>query len=327
MKKHFSFVEIVRHGDAGVLELRTKELHTPLAGEVLIKQKASAINFIDVYHRTGFYPLPLPHGIGVEASGVVEEVGTGVTQFRPGDRVVYVSKIPKAYAEYSYVQENEIIQVPDTISLIEVAAVFMKGLTVIALFDYIEKITPGSVAYLTAGSGGVGLLACQYARHQGIDLIATASTDEKCQRMLHHGARFAINYKTESVIDRVMEITHGRGVPIVFDSCGEKTFNQSMQLIQPLGTFVSFGSSTGAVPPINIQLLAERGSVKITRASVFNYIALRSRYIQMSNNLFSAISQKEIQPTINQRYKLSEAHIAHSDLESRNNTGSSILEF
>ena len=327
----YQAVHIEKHGSPAVIQIKQEDFRTLKEDEILIKHKASAINFIDIYHRSGLYPLPTPHGLGVEGTGVIEDIGNKVTLFRPGDRVAYLTSTPTAYAEFAYVPSTAVVKVPDTISLTDTAAIFMKGITVLSLFHKIESIPKGSLVYLTAGSGGIGLLMCQYAKHLGIDLIATASTKEKCTLMQNNGARFSLNYTTEPVVERVKEITHGRGVAVVLDSCGNKTFHQSLQLIKPQGMFISFGSSTGDVPPFDLQLLAKHGSIKITRASVFNYIANPQHYQELATQLFTSIEDKILkihlhQPN-NKNYTLSQAHQAHQALEAREKVGSAIIEY
>lgn len=327
MSKHCTKIEIKKQGGIEVMQLVQSPIEKPLSHQVIVKNKASGINFIDIYHRNGTYPLQTPHGLGIEASGIVDEVGSEVMDFRSGDRVVFITTTPLSYAECSAVDAKLLCKVPDSISLNDIAATFMKGLTILSLFDYTTSIKNDSFVLFTGGSGGVGILACQYARHRNIKLIVTASTDQKCNYALKNGAHAAINYRNESISEKVNEITMGRGVQVVMDSIGKDTFESHVKLVQPLGTFISFGNSTGHIPPISMDFLAERGSIKITRATVFNYIKNQQRYTQMAESLFELLSNRSITAVINQTYQLKQIHQAHQDLENRKNTASSILEF
>ena len=326
MSNSYTKVVVTSHGEPEVIKCVKTPFKKLEKNQVRVRHKASSINFIDLYHRNGTYPLDLPHSLGIDAAGIVEETAPGVTQFRSGDRVAYVSTEPVGYSEYATIDSSLLTKVPDNIGLNTIAAAYMKGLTILSLFECTVPIPENSFVLFTAASGGVGSLACQYARSKNINLIGTASSDEKCKHIISHGAHTAINYKKENVRERIKEITMNKGVAVIMDSFGAATFDEYLKLTHPLGTFISFGNSTGPIPPIDIKILADYGSIKLTRATVFNYIKKPQQYQQMSQTLLDLLSSQSLIPTINNTYTLQNVQQAHKDIESRNNMGNSIIE-
>jgi NADPH2:quinone reductase len=278
-----------------------------------------------VYFRTGLYPQTLPAGIGMEGAGVVEAVGEGVTHVKPGDRVAYAGHPPGAYAEVRVMPAAPLVKLPDAIDFETGAAMMLQGMTVQYLLRRTYAVKPGDTILFHAAAGGVGLIACQWARALGVNLIGTVGSDDKAELAKAHGAAHVINYKRENFVERVKEITGGRGVPVVYDSIGKDTFTGSLDCLSPLGMMVSFGSASGPVPPFSLQELASRGSLFITRPTLFTYVARREDLEATAQDLFDMVSSGKVKIDINQRYALKDAAQAHIDLESRKTTGSSIL--
>ena len=312
-------------GGPEVMEYVDVELPEPGAGEALVRQKACGLNFIDVYFRTGLYPQPLPGGLGMEGAGIVEAVGAGVSQVKPGDRVAYAGRPVGAYAEARVMPVDNLVKLPDGISFETAAAVMLQGLTVQYLFHRTFPLKGGETILFHAAAGGVGLLACQWARAIGVTMIGTVGSDEKGELAKANGCTHVINYNTENFVDRVRDITVGKGVPVVYDSIGKDTFIGSLDCLAPLGMMVSFGSASGPVPDFGLNELASRGSLFITRPSILTYTAKRADLEQMAAQLFGMIESGKLKVDIRQRYQLSEVVQAHRDLETRKTTGSSIL--
>ncbi|MES2047303.1 MAG: quinone oxidoreductase [Pseudomonadota bacterium] len=312
-------------GGPEVMEYVDVDLPEPGAGEVLVRQKACGLNFIDVYFRTGLYPQPLPGGLGMEGAGIVEAVGAGVSHVKPGDRVAYAGRPVGAYAEARVMPADNLVRLPDSISFETAAAVMLQGLTVQYLFNRTFPLKGGETILFHAAAGGVGLLACQWARAIGVTMIGTVGSDEKAALAIANGCTHVINYNTENFVERVREITAGKGVPVVYDSIGKDTFKGSLDCLSPLGMMVSFGSASGPVPEFSLNELASRGSLFITRPSIMTYTAKRSDLEQMAAQLFGMIESGKITVDIHQRYALSAVAQAHRDLEARKTTGSSIL--
>lgn len=312
-------------GGPEVMEYVDVELAEPGAGEALVRQKACGLNFIDVYFRTGLYPQPLPAGLGMEGAGIVEAVGAGVSHVKPGDRVAYAGRPVGAYAEARVMPVDNLVKLPDGISYETAAAVMLQGLSVQYLFHRTFPLKGGETILFHAAAGGVGLLACQWARAIGVTMIGTVGSDEKGELAKANGCTHVINYNTENFVDRVREITAGKGVSVVYDSIGKDTFIGSLDCLAPLGMMVSFGSASGPVPEFSLNELASRGSLFITRPSLMSYTAKRSDLEQMSAQLFAMIDSGKLKVDIRQRYRLSEVVQAHRDLEARKTTGSSIL--
>ena len=320
-------VQITRYGGAEVLELVERAVGQPAAGEVLLRHHAIGLNFIDVYQRSGLYALPLPLALGMEGAGVVEAVGDGVTHLQKGDRVAYASNPPGSYCERRVMPATHVCKLPDHISLETGAAMMLKGLTVQYLLKQcipVEGLQAGDHVLFHAAAGGVGLIACQWAKALGLKLIATAGSDEKCQLALLSGASHAINYRTQDFAARVQEITGGQGVKVVYDSVGKDTWEGSLACLRRFGLMVSFGNASGPVPPISVAALAPKG-LYLTRPSVFVYAHSRETTQAMADQLFEVVSSGKVNIHIAQRYALQEVRAAHQALEARQTTGSTIL--
>ncbi len=318
-------VIIEAFGGPEQMKLIDRDVAAPGKGEVTIAQKACGLNFIDVYQRTGVYPLNLPSPLGMEASGVVESVGDGVTHLKPGMRVAYASMPPGAYTETRTMPAAQVCPLPDAISFEAGAAMMLKGLTVQYLFRRTTPIAKGDTVLFHAAAGGVGLIACQWARSEGITLIGTAGSDEKCQLALENGANHVINYRTEDFEARVKDLTGGKGVDVVMDSVGADTFDRSLNCLKPLGMMICFGAASGPVPPFDILKLAAKGSLKVTRPTIFTHIADHATCQTMARELFEKITSGAVRPHIDQRFPLDQVADAHRALEARKTTGSTIL--
>ncbi len=318
-------VIIEGHGGPEVLKLVDRPVGDPGPGEIRITHKAVGLNFIDVYQRTGLYKMQLPAALGMEAAGVVEAVGDGVTHLKPGDRAAYAAAPAGAYAEARVMPAAQVCPLPDGISFDEGAAMMLKGLTVDYLFTRTTPIKRGDWVLFHAAAGGVGLIACQWARSEGINLIATAGTDAKCQMALDHGAAHAINYRNGDFAARVREITEGRGVDVVMDAVGKDTFEGSLNSLRPLGMMISFGNASGPVPPVDLLALSSRGSLKITRPTLFTHIADHATCQEMAARLFAKVTSGAVKIEIGQRFPLDRVADAHRALEGRGTTGSTIL--
>jgi len=316
---------IEEHGGPEQFRLVDQPLGEPGPGEVLIRHKAVGLNFIDVYQRTGLYPMQLPHVLGMEAAGVIEAVGEGVTHLSPGDRAAYAAQPTGAYSEARVMPAAQVCPLPEEIAYETGAAMMLKGLTVNYLFRRTTPIAKGDTVLFHAAAGGVGLIACQWARSEGIRLIGTAGTDEKCQLALDHGATDCINYRTEDWPARVQELTDGTGVDVVMDAVGADTFEGSLDSLKPLGMMMSFGNASGPVPPFNLGILGPKGSLKITRPTLFTHIADGDTCQQMARELFAKVIAGDIEIRIDQRFPLEDVAEAHRALEARRTTGSTIL--
>jgi NADPH2:quinone reductase len=318
-------INISKNGGPEVMQLIDAPLGKPGSNEVCLQQKACGLNFIDVYYRSGLYKQALPTGLGSEGAGVIEAVGPDVTHLKVGDRVAYAGGPLGAYAERRIMPTDVLVKLPDSVSFETAAAVMLQGLTVQYLFRRTYKIKPGETILFHAAAGGVGLLACQWAKAYGVKMIGTVSNAAKAELAKANGCTYTVNTSEESFVDRVEEITKGQGVPVVYDSIGKDTFFDSLNCLSPLGMMVSFGNSSGPVPDFNLTELSSRGSLFVTRPSLMHYTATRADLDQMAAELFSMIERKKINVQINQRYALADAAKAHRDLEARRTTGSSIL--
>lgn len=312
-------------GGAEQFKLVDRPVGEPGPGELRIAHKAVGLNFIDVYMRTGLYPLEMPHALGMEAAGVVEAVGEGVTHVKPGDRVAYAATPPGAYAEARVMPAAQVCPLPDDVSFETGAAAMLQGMTVEYLFHRTTPIAPGDTVLFHAAAGGVGLIACQWARSEGITLIGTAGTDEKCQLALDHGAAHCINYRDKDFVAEVKALTGDKGVPVVMDAVGADTFEGSLQCLSPLGMLISFGNASGPVPPFNIGRLGGLGSLKITRPTLFTHIGDHAACQAMAARLFEKIRTGAVDIRIDQTFPLAEVAEAHRALEARKTTGSTIL--
>ncbi len=328
MSPHARTVQISRHGGPEVLQLVELPLGEPGPGELRIRHHACGLNFIDVYQRAGLYPNPLPLALGVEGAGVIEAVGAGVEHLRVGDRAAYASLPPGAYSQARVLPATAVCRLPDAIDFETGAAMMLKGLTVQYLLKKtlpVEGLQPGDHLLFHAAAGGVGLIACQWARALGLQLIGTAGSDAKCQLALEHGAAHAINYASEDFVARVKEITGGKGVKVVYDSVGKDTWEGSLDCLRPFGLMASFGNSSGPVPAFSPSVLAAKGSLYLTRALLFTHIATRASTQAMADDLFAVVASGQVRIRIDQRYPLDQVAQAHRDLEARRTTGSSVL--
>jgi NADPH:quinone reductase len=318
-------VRIHQYGGPEVLVAETIELPPPGPGEIRLRQRACGINFIDCYQRSGYYKLPvLPAVLGMEGAGEVAALGAGVAGLAVGERVAY-AMMPGGYASERNIAADRVVKIPDAISDETAAAMMLQGMTVKYLFCDTFTVKPGSVMLFHAAAGGVGLIACQWARAIGATLIGTVSSDEKAALAKAHGAAHVINVKTEDFVARVREITGGALCDVVYDSVGKDTFMRSLDCLRPRGMCVSFGSSSGSVPPLDIGVLAPKGSLYVTRPTLGTYIAKRADLEANSAALFDMVATGKVRIEINQRYKLADASEAHRDLEARKTTGSSVL--
>ncbi|WP_198970772.1 quinone oxidoreductase family protein [Xylophilus sp. ASV27] len=321
-------VRIERHGGPQEMRVVDVQVGEPGPGEVRIRHYAVGLNFIDVYQRTGLYPFPMPLQLGMEGAGVIEAVGEGVTHLRAGDRAAYASNPPGAYCEVRVMPAQCVCRLPDAISFETGAAMMLKGLTAQYLLKKarpVEGLEPGDHVLFHAAAGGVGLIACQWARALGLRLIGTAGSDAKCQLALDNGAAHAINYAREDFAARVKEITGGKGVKVVYDSVGKDTWDQSLDCLRPFGLMASFGNASGPVPPFAPGLLGAKGSLYVTRQTLFSHIATREATQAMADDLFAVVAGGQVNIRIAQRYPLAEVQQAHRDLEARKTTGSTIL--
>lgn len=299
---------------------------TPEAGEVLLRHEAVGLNFIDVYHRTGLYPLPrLPAIPGMEGAGIVEAAGDGVTEVAAGDRVAYAGLPPGAYAEKRRIPAHRLIRLPDSISSTQAAAMMLQGMTARYLLRGCYPVKAGDAILIHAAAGGVGLMVCQWARHIGATVIGTVGSEEKADLARTNGCDHPILYKTEDFPEQVREITGGRGVDVVYDSVGQATFMKSFDCLRPLGMMVSFGQSSGAVPPLDMSILAAKGSLFLTRPSLMTYTARREDLVAHAEDLFDVVGRGAVTVDVRRTYPLAEAARAHRDLEGRKTTGSSVL--
>ena len=319
-------IRIHETGGPEVLRFETLDPGKPGPGQVLLLQSAIGINFIDTYHRSGLYPLPgLPHGIGMEAAGVVEEVGEGVTEFSPGERVAYATGAPGAYAERRVVPADRLVRLPEGISDRVAAAALLRGMTVEYLIRRAFHVERGMTVLVHAAAGGVGLIACQWLRHLGATVIGTVSSDEKAALAREHGCSHAIVYSRESVASRVRDITGGKGVPVVYDSVGRATVEESLGSLQRRGMLVSFGNASGAPPPIDPLTLLRKGSLYLTRPTLMDYTASRAELHASAAAFFDALLMGAVKVEVRQTWPLQEAAAAHRALESRRTSGSSLL--
>ncbi len=320
-------IKIHQIGGSDQLEYASFDLPAVGNGVVVIDQKAIGLNFIDVYHRNGLYPVAdFPAIIGLEGAGIISQVGGDVGEFSPGDRVAYASPPMGAYADQRVMPANKIVKLPDSIAFDTAAAMMLQGLTVQYLTRQTYKVKPGDTVLMHAAAGGVGLIACQWLKHLGATVIGTVGNDEKAEIAKAHGCDHTILYRDEDIAARVRDITDGKGVPVVYDSVGKSTLMASLDSLAPRGLLVSFGNASGPVDNFNLGILAQKGSLYVTRPTLMTYIAERENMVQMARDLFEVVESGAVRIKINQRYKLSEAAQAHDDLEGRKTTGSTILE-
>ena len=318
-------VRIHDYGGPEALVIDDIEVGAPGAGEALVRHTAVGLNFIDTYHRSGLYKLEqLPHTLGVEGAGVVEAVGEGVTDLAPGDRVAYGGGIG-SYCELRVMDAGRLVKLPDNVGDEQAAAMMLQGMTARYLVRRTHRIEPGETVLIHAAAGGVGLIFCQWAKHLGATVIGTVSSDEKAALAQAHGCDHAIVYSRENFVERVRELTGGAGVPVVYDSVGQDTWEGSLDCLKPFGLMVSFGNASGPAPAFTVLDLMRRGSLFVTRPVLAHHIATREDLVETANDLFDIVAGGAVKIEINQRYGLAEAEKAHRDLEARRTTGSTIL--
>jgi NADPH:quinone reductase len=318
-------IRMHKNGGPEVLQWEEVEVPAPTAGEATVRHHAVGLNFVDVYHRIGLYPAPLPSGIGVEGAGVVEAVGSGVADLVVGDRVAYAGGPLGAYAEMRNIPADRLVKLPAPIDLKTAAAMMLQGMTAQYLLRRTYRVQPGDTILIHAAAGGVGLIVCQWAKALGATVIGTVGSDAKAELARAHGCDHPIVYTRENFTQRVREITGGEGVPVVYDSIGKDTFVGSLDCLRPLGMMVTFGNASGPVPPLDLLELSKRGSLFITRPSLFSYAAKRSDLTQMAAELFDVVVAGKVRVEVNQTYPLKDAGQAQRDLEARKTTGSTIM--
>lgn len=316
-------IQFAETGGPEVLKAVEVEVGDPGPGEIRVTHDAVGLNYIDTYHRSGFYPLPLPSGIGLEAAGVVDAVGPSVTEFQPGDRIAYGVGPIGAYASARIMPAEKAVKLPDEIDTRQAAGMMLKGMTVEYLLYRTYAVQPGDVVLFHAAAGGVGLIACQWLKQIGATVVGTAGSPEKAALAKAHGCDHVLHYK-DDVVGKVHELTDGAGVPVVYDSVGAATWETSLDCLRPRGVLVNFGAASGPIPPLDLGLLAQKGSLYVTRPSLMTYNAQRDDLTLSAATLFEAIG-KGLKIEVNQTYPLAEAAQAHADLEARKTTGSTIL--
>ena len=319
-------VRIHKTGGPEVLRWEEVSVGAPGVGEARLKQTAVGLNYIDVYHRTGLYPLAgLPAVIGMEGAGVIEEVGAGVTDIAAGQRVAYAGLPPGAYAEERLIPAHRLVPLTDGIGDRQAAAMMLQGMTAHYLLQRVYAVKSGDVILIQAAAGGVGLMVCQWAKHLGATVIGTVGSEEKAALAKANGCDHPIVYARENFTERIREITGGEGVNVVYDSVGKDTFEGSLDCLRPLGTMVSFGNTSGMLPPFDSGMLSSRGSLFFTRPSLMHYTAERRDLLAAAKSLFDVVEKGVVKILVNQTYALKDAADAHRDLEARKTTGSTVL--
>jgi len=318
-------IRFAKTGGPEVLEWQPVDIGKPGQGQVRLKHTAVGLNYIDTYQRSGLYPMPLPSGLGSEAAGVVEEIGPGVTGLKPGDRVAYAGGPLGAYSEARVMPAHRLVSLPSGITDQQGAAMMLKGMTAWYLVRRTHVVKPGETILIHAAAGGVGLIVCQWAKHLGATVIGTVGDDEKAALAKKNGCDYPINYRREDFVARVNEITQGKKLPVVYDSVGKDTFYKSLDCVAPLGLLASFGQSSGAIGPVDIGILAGKGSLFLTRPTLNTYTASREDLLTAARELFDVVQKGAVKLTINQTYPLRDAAQAHRDLQDRKTTGSTVF--
>ena len=319
-------IRIHQTGGPEVLQWEAVQVGKPGPGEIRLRQAAAGLNYIDVYHRTGAYPVQTPATPGMEGAGVVEEVGAGVTEMKVGDRVAYASAPMGAYAEARLMPADRVVKVPDGISDVQAASMMLKGMTAQYLLRRTYRVKAGDTILVHAAAGGVGLILCQWAKHLGATVIGTVGSEEKAALARANGCAHTVIYTREDFQSRVMQITGGKKVPVVYDSVGKDTFARSLDCLQPMGMMVLYGAASGPVPPFDLGQLAAKGSLFITRPTLFVYTAKREDLVASATELFDLVLHGAVKLHVNQTYALKDAAQAHRDLEARKTTGSTVLK-
>ena len=318
-------IRVHETGGSDVMRCEDVAVTDPAPGEVRVRHAAVGLNFIDVYFRSGLYPMPLPSGLGLEGAGVVEAVGEGVSEFRPGDRVAYAGGPLGAYSQVRCLPADRLLKLPERIDFQTAAAMMLQGLTSAYLLRSTYRVQPGDAVLIHAAAGGVGLIACQWAKAQGATVIGTVSSEAKAELAKRHGCDHVIFYTREDVAKRVREITSGEGVAVVYDGVGKDSFIGSLDSLRMRGVMVSFGNASGPVPPIEPLLLSQKGSLYITRPVLWHYTARREDLLALGAELFEMVGSGKVKIEVNQTYALADVAQAHGDLEARRTTGSTIL--
>jgi NADPH:quinone reductase len=318
-------IRFEKPGGPEVLTWQQVPIGKPGEGQVRLRHTAVGLNYIDTYHRSGLYQLPMPSGLGSEGAGVVEEVGAGVRDLKPGDRVAYCGGPIGSYAEERVMPADRLVPVPSSISDQQAAAMMLKGMTAWYLIRRTHEVKPGETILIHAAAGGVGLIVCQWAKHLGATVIGTVGDDDKAALVKKNGCDYPIVYRREDFVARVNEITQGRKLPVVYDSVGKDTFYKSLDCLAPLGLMASFGQSSGPIGPVDIGILAAKGSLFLTRPTLNTYTATREDLLTAASELFAVVQSGAVKITVNQTYPLREAAQAHRDLEGRKTTGQTVL--
>jgi NADPH2:quinone reductase len=318
-------IQIKKQGAAGVMKWVDTQVGKPKRGQILINQSHVGLNYIDVYHRSGLYPLEMPHGIGMEAAGTVEAIGASVKGIQVGDRVAYAAGPPGSYAEIRVMPADRVVKLPAWISNEQAAAMLLQGMTTEYLIRRTYKVKKGDTVLFHAAAGGVGLIACQWLKQLGATVIGTVGSPAKAKLAKAHGCDHVINYNKQDFVKRVNSITKGVGVPVVYDSVGKSTYNGSLDCLSPLGMFVSFGNASGPIPAVDAGMLSQKGSLFFTRPTMMTYTAA-SKDLQASARALFAAVKNGVKIEVNQRYAMKDAVQAHRDLEARKTTGSTVFE-
>jgi len=312
-------------GGPEVMRLEDVDLAAPAAGEVQIKHSAIGLNYIDTYHRSGLYPLALPHGLGMEGAGAVTAVGSAVSDFKVGDRVAYAAPPPGSYSEARNIEASKIVKVPDGVDDKTAAAMMLKGMTAQYLIRQVYKVQAGDTILIHAAAGGVGLIVCQWAKALGATVIGTVGSDAKAELAKANGCDHPIVYTRDNFVEKTLEITGGKKLPVVYDSIGKDTFPASLDVLRPRGMMVSFGQSSGSIPPVDLGIFSQKGSLVFTRPTLMTFTATKEGLAAMAADLFEAVKSGKVKINIDQTYALADIVKAHQDLEGRKTTGSTVI--
>jgi len=312
-------------GGPEVMQLEDIELAAPAAGQIQIRHTAIGLNYIDTYHRSGLYPLALPHGLGMEGAGTVAVVGDGVSDFAVGDRVAYAAPPPGSYSEARNIEATKVVKVPAGVDDRTAAAMMLKGMTAQYLIRQVYKVQAGDTILIHAAAGGVGLIVCQWAKALGATVIGTVSSDAKAELAKANGCDHPIVYSRDDFVEKTLEITGGKKLPVVYDSIGKDTWPKSLDVLRPRGMMVSFGQASGPIPPVDLGIFAAKGSLQFTRPTLMTFTATKAGLDEMAADLFAAVSSGKVKINIEQTYALADIVKAHQDLEGRKTTGSTVI--
>ncbi|GHD39678.1 quinone oxidoreductase [Thalassobaculum fulvum] len=312
-------------GGPEVMQLEDIELAAPAAGQIQIRHTAIGLNYIDTYHRSGLYPLALPHGLGMEGAGTVAAVGDGVRDFAVGDRVAYAAPPPGSYSEARNIEASKVVKVPAGVDDKTAAAMMLKGMTAQYLIRQVYKVQAGDTILIHAAAGGVGLIVCQWAKALGATVIGTVGSDAKAELAKANGCDHPIVYSRDDFVEKTLEITGGKKLPVVYDSIGKDTWPKSLDVLRPRGMMVSFGQSSGPIPPVDLGIFAAKGSLQFTRPTLMTFTATKAGLDEMAADLFAAVSSGKVKINIEQTYALADIVKAHQDLEGRKTTGSTVI--